>query len=108
MSGQFALVLHPAFNIPPKRIKADNPFDSTFGLHESDVTAAGIVRFCQAQGGWITFSRNDIRSQVPDLDRQDQDGLGNLVLGGFLTKDAAGNYSVTPEFILRVFPKFEI
>lgn len=97
------LVVTPGkeYSIQPKDI--DPARHLNFGKLEMEEVAAAIVRWCQQQGGWQAFTREDILAISPRLVTQNDDGLSHLVYHQWLMKTSLRRYVVTDAFIRRCY-----
>lgn len=93
------------YPVQPNHIHTGDHFWEAFGNSETEISARYIVRLCQARGGWLPFTKEEInafsehnfwfnRLHVPGRDNDEY----NVVR---LADD--GKYYVTHEFISACF-----
>jgi hypothetical protein len=92
------------YPVQPNHICTGDHFWEAFGNLETETSARHIVRLCQARGGWLAFTKEEIdtfsghnfwfnRLHVPGRDK-DEYNVVRLV---------DGKYYVTHEFITTCF-----
>lgn len=90
--------------LSPIEINTDKHFFGAFGNCETEISARWIVRFCQKQRSWKTFTRKDLTNfYVKELGRVENFWLNGLDKEKYLTEkeDYMGNswIKITPRFI---------
>jgi hypothetical protein len=93
------------YNIQPGHINTGEHFCDAFGNCETEVSARLIVSLCQAKGGWIPFTKEEIDKHTNQgfhfnrlCDCREPKNNRNYVILG-----EDGKYRVTHEFIATCF-----
>jgi hypothetical protein len=92
------------YPVQPNHIYTGDHFWEAFGNSETEISARYIVRLCQARGGWLPFTKEEIDTfSTHDFWFNDLCRSGSGREERSVVKLVDGKYYVTHEFIIACF-----